>query len=106
APNVIPDRGVTLIELLVVLVLLGIVTSIVGLSIRSAGFSPGVNDVDAGQVAVARARDSAVRLGRPVTIVIERDSQSLAVRALPDGRVVADGSLGIDPLSGVANAKP
>ena len=100
------DRGVTLIELLVVLVLLGIVSGVVGLTMRSAGSFPGRNGIDAGQVVAARVRDSAIRLGRPVTIVIERDSQPLAVRALPDGRVVADGRLGVDPLNGVADAKP
>jgi prepilin-type N-terminal cleavage/methylation domain-containing protein len=100
------DRGITLMELLVVLVLLGIVTSVVGLAMRSAGSLANVNGVDGPQVAAARARDSAVRLGRPVTIVIARDSQPLAVRALPDGRVVADGRLGVDPLSGDPDARP
>jgi len=103
---VILERGVTLIELLVVLVLLGIVTGVVGLTVRSAASFPSEKGIDVGQVVAAHVRDSAVRLGRPVTIVIERDSQPLAVRALPDGRVLDDGRLGIDPLSGVADAKP
>ena len=101
-----PDRGVTLIELLVVLVLLGIVTAVVGLTMRSAASFPDGKGIDVGQRVAARARDSAVRLGRSVTVVIESDSQPLAVRALPDGRVLADERLGIDPLSGVADATP
>lgn len=100
------DRGVTLVELLVVLVLLGIITGVVSLSLRSARSLPNGSSIDAAQGAVARARDSAVRLGRPVTIVIDRDAQPIAVRALPDGRVVADRRIDVEPLTGVADARP
>ena len=100
------DRGVTLVELLVVLMLMAIVAGVVGLAMRSAGSFTDGEGIDTEQVAAARARASAVRLGRPVTIVIARDSQPLPVRALPDGRVVADGRLGVDPLSGDPDARP
>lgn len=96
-------RGVTLIELLVVLALLGIMSGVVGLSFRSARPVPTPNVV---LLATARARDSAVRLGRAVTVVIARDSQSFDATALPDGRVVAAKSLAIDPLTGVRDATP
>lgn len=96
-------RGVTLIELVVALALLGIMSGVVGLSIRTARRVPTPN---VALLAAARARDSALRLGRPVTIVIARDSQSFDVTALPDGRVIAAKKLAIDPLTGASDATP
>lgn len=96
-------RGVTLVELVVVLALLGIMSGVVGLSLRSARPVPTQN---VALLAAARARDLALRLGRSVTIVIARDSQSFDVTALPDGRVVAAKSLTIDPLTGASDATP
>lgn len=99
----IARRGVTLIELLVVLVLLGMMAGVVGLALRSA--HP-MSHVDVVALAAARARDSAVRSGRAVTVEIARDSQLFDATALPDGRVVADRKLAIDPLSGATDAAP
>lgn len=96
-------RGVTLIELLVVLVLLGMMAGVVGLALRSAH---SVTQVDIVAIEAARARDSAVRSGRAVSLMIARDSQFFAATALPDGRVVADKKLAIDPLSGATDAAP
>lgn len=91
------DHGVTLLELVVVLALLGIMAGVVGLSLRSAKPVP---RMDVASLAAARARDSAVRSGRAVTVVITRDSQIFDATAFPDGRVVAAKRLSIDLLSG------
>lgn len=96
-------RGVTLIELVVVLALLGIMSGVVGLSLRSARPLPTPN---VALLAAARARDSAVQLGRAVTVVIARDSQVFDATALPDGRVIAPKDLAIDPLTGAPDATP
>lgn len=97
------QHGVTLIELLVVLALLGSMAGVVGLSLRSAHPVP---MMDVPSLAVARARDSAVRLGRAVTVEIACDSQIFNATALPDGRVVVAKRLGIDQLTGAPNATP
>ena len=96
-------RGVTLIELLVVLAVLAIMAAVVGLTVRPAR---AIRDVDAVHVQAAQARDSAVRSGHAVTITLTSDSQTVALTALPDGRVVADKRLAVDPLSGGSNATP
>ena len=96
-------RGVTLMELVVVLALLGIMSGVVGLSLRSARPVPTPN---VALLAATRARESAVRLGRAVTVVVPHDSQSFDLTALPDGRVIATKSLAIDPLTGAPDATP
>lgn len=94
-------RGVTVVELLVVLILLGLMAGVVGLTLRTA--QP-VRHPDAAHLAATQARDSAIHSGRPVTIVFTSDSQRLDITALPDGQLVADARLAIDPLTGRANA--
>ncbi len=96
-------RGVTLVELLVVLVLLSLVAGVVGLTIHTA--KP-ITMTDPTLAAIAAARDSAIRTGHSVTITLEvRDAQR-EVTASPNGRVVADTALAIDPLNGAPNASP
>lgn len=96
-------RGVTLVELLVVLVLMGLVAGVVGLTIHTA--QP-IMVTDPTFAAIAAARDSAIRIGRSVTITLEvRDAQH-EVTASPDGRVAADTALAIDPLNGAHSASP
>lgn len=95
-------RGVTLIELLVVLVLLALMAGVVGLTLHTA--RP-VAPMDPVKSAIQSARDSAVSLGHAVRIVVSGQSSPLPVTAFPDGRVVADRSLGIDELSGAPSAK-
>lgn len=79
--------GVTLVELLVALVVLGVVSSLAGLALHAAASgSPSTPD-DARTVA-ARARASALRTGRPVTLVRPGPEGPVAMTAFPDGRVV------------------
>jgi len=88
--------GVTLIELLVVLVLLGLMAGLTTVSFRTRDTSHGPDL--AGRVAVARR--AAIESGQAVELVVGDSGAVHMVRALPDGRVLADTALGIDPMSG------
>jgi len=81
-------RGVTLIELLVTLAILGLVAGVTGLSLGAAPV-PAV-PLDARRAHIADARDSALRTGHPVTVIIADDGMISYATALPDGRVLAD----------------
>jgi general secretion pathway protein H len=90
-------RGVTLVELMVVILLLGLLSGVVGLSM---GSRPRVPSLDPATVAVLQARDSALRTGHPVTIAFSHEGSAHHATAYPDGRVISDATIGIDPLSG------
>lgn len=90
-------RGVTLLELMVTLALLAILAGVVGLSVGRAGPA---RTVDARTAQIAAARDSALRSGHAVTITLVDSGRVASVTALPDGRVLADPGLEIDPLTG------
>jgi len=95
-------RGVTLVELLVVILLLGLLSGVVGLTLGSA---PHARALDPATVAVLQARDSALRTGHPVTIPLFVDGRAHRTTAYPDGRVLTDAPVGIvdvDELSGSA----
>lgn len=94
-------RGVTLVELLVVLVLMGIVAGVVGLTIHTARPLTATDPITS---AIATARDSAIRSGRSVTIGLNLSDAQREITARPDGRVIADSTLDIDPLTGERNA--
>ena len=94
-------RAVTLVELLVVLVLMGLVAGVVGLTIHTAKPLPPTDPITS---AIATARDSAIRSGRNVTISLQLGEAQREVTASPDGRVAADSSFDIDPLTGGRNA--
>ncbi len=87
----------TLLELLVALALLGLLAGAAGLTLHTTLHPP-----EAGPAArqVSAARDSALRRGSPVTIAIRGAHGALEATALPDGRVIADPALGVDPLTG------
>jgi len=97
------QHGVTLVELLVVLALLGILSGVVGLTLRSAQPPATADPVRA---AVALARDSSIRSGHAVSIVLATDSQPYDVTALPDGRIIGDKRLATDTLTGQDDATP
>lgn len=90
-------RGNTLVELLVVLAILGVVAGVTGLAFRPVSDT---SRVDAVAAQVATARREAIRTGRSVTVMVSRGDDVFAATAHPDGRVVADTVLAIDPLSG------
>lgn len=96
-------RAVTLVELLVVLVIMGLVAGVVGLTIQTA--RP-VEATDQTTAAIESARDSAIRYGRSVTTLVSVKGAQREITANPDGRVIADGALGVDPLTGMRNATP
>jgi prepilin-type N-terminal cleavage/methylation domain-containing protein len=90
-------RGMTLIEVIVVLAVLGIVAGLVAPSLHLA------LPADAGhetQSAVAALRRRALESGRAADTLVEHGGRIRVLHALPDGRVLADTSFGIDPLSG------
>ena len=89
--------GVTLAELMVVIVILGVMAAVTAVAFARR---PPVAEVDARTVAIAAARAEAVRSGKPLTIRLgSADSLSLAT-AYPDGRVVTNAAVAIDPLTG------
>jgi prepilin-type N-terminal cleavage/methylation domain-containing protein len=90
-------NGVTLVELMVVLVLLSVLASVVVLGIRS---TPPRRASDESTRVVIAARDSALRTGRSVSVVVPLNGSERAATAFPDGRVEADSVLGFDALSG------
>ena len=90
--------GVTLLELMVVLVLLSVLASVVVLAIRS---TPRAQPLDRANRRVLAARDSALRLGHPVTVIVDVAGSQRAATALPDGRVLADSVLHFDELTGL-----
>lgn len=94
-------RAVTLVELLVVLVVLGISAGIVGLTLHTA--RP-VAAVDPVRSAIHAARDSAIRIGRSVTVVVSSRVGLGPITAYPDGRVSADPALHLSELSGGPDA--
>lgn len=95
-------RGATMIELLVVLVILAMTAGVVVVSLRSLAEGP--EETTATRVAAARRKALAER--RAVTVAVETPAGTTEVTALPDGRVLADSTLGIDPLTGRPRAHP
>lgn len=91
--------GVTLLELILVLAILGLMAGIVGLA------APRIVTITKADSAVARAmelRALAIRSGNVLTGDVATHSGIVTVSAYPDGRVLADSALRIDPLSGRA----
>ena len=89
--------GVTLLELMVVLVLLSIMGGVVVLSLHAA---PAKRAAATDNARVLAARDSALRFGVSVSIVLSDSGGERAATAFADGRVIADSALRFDPLSG------
>ncbi len=90
-----------MVELLVVLVLLGITAGVVGLTLHTA--RP-VETIDATQAAIQAARDSAIRVGRRVTVAVAANGSTRPITAYPDGRVVADRTVHVNELTGGPDA--
>lgn len=94
--------GVTLLELLVAVVIVGLLAGVVGLAVRRL---PEPSEAERLAALVVDARRTALRAGRPETIVLRLDGAAHAVTALPNGEVVADAAvrerLGIERLAGV-----
>lgn len=95
-------RGATLLELLVALAVVGAMAGVAGLAFRA------VDDAEPPtareEVAIARRRAVAER--RPVVLTVRQGERVVSVTAMPDGSVVADTALGIDPASGRPRVAP
>lgn len=89
--------GNTLVEFLVVLAILGVVAGVTGLSFRRVPEPALANEAD---TRIADARREAIRSGKSITVIVSERGEPMAATAHPDGRVVADTALAIDPLGG------
>jgi prepilin-type N-terminal cleavage/methylation domain-containing protein len=88
--------GATLLELVVALAILSLAATLAIPALRAAGEKRTPTEREA----VAAARRDAVEHGRAVTVQL-RDSPGVRLlTAFPDGRVAADTSMGVDPLTG------
>ena len=101
--NALPRSGLTLVELMVVLVLLAILASVVGLSISTA--HP-ISGLTAAEAQLAALRDSATRTRHAVSAQIATPSGLRDATAYPDGRLVADPELDVNPLNGSSRSVP
>lgn len=89
--------GVTLAELMVVIVILGVMAGVTAVAFARREPVAAANPTLA---SIAAARAEAIRSGKPETIGLgSGDSRSIAT-AYPDGRVVTNASVAIDPLTG------
>jgi prepilin-type N-terminal cleavage/methylation domain-containing protein len=81
-------RGTTLVELVIVLAILGLVTGMTGLAIRS--LQP--DQESATLQAISRARSQALEQGRPVRLVVDTIGVAIpqVLLFLPDGRVLGN----------------
>lgn len=95
--------GVTLLELILVLAILGLMAGVVGLAAPKAVI---LAKADGAVASAMELRALAIRSGHAVTGDVSMRSGIVAVTAYPDGRVLADGALGIDPLSGRVTHAP
>jgi prepilin-type N-terminal cleavage/methylation domain-containing protein len=86
--------GVTLLELMVVLAILGCIGGVMLLASWR-----GDERID-GRRPVHALRAAAILGGSTVTTSMEHRGRHLLVTAFPDGIVVADAALAIEPLSG------
>lgn len=89
-------RGVTLIELLVSLAVLGLLSSVAGLSLLK------IRKPDTADPAVIaeQLRRDAVHSSVPKSAVAIVDSVAVELTAFPDGSIAADSTLRVDRLTG------
>jgi prepilin-type N-terminal cleavage/methylation domain-containing protein len=92
----INSRGVTLVELLITLTMLGIVASVATLALRVIE-RPAADDPRA---LLDDSTSTAIREGRPITILDTVAARPLSATVWPDGSVAADTVFQADPLGG------
>jgi prepilin-type N-terminal cleavage/methylation domain-containing protein len=92
------SAGVTLIELLVALTLLGLLAGIAGLTFHTLPATPVLG---ANAARVVAARDSALRTGYAVSVTLLVAGRAYDATAFPDGRVLTEAPIGVDPLTGM-----
>ena len=89
--------GVTLAELMVVIVMLGVMAGVTAVAFARREPSAAANPTLA---AIAAARAESIGSGKAVLIRLESDGSLSLATAYPDGRVVTDAPVAIDPLTG------
>ncbi|MDB4878323.1 MAG: hypothetical protein JWM41_4769 [Gemmatimonadetes bacterium] len=90
-----PRRAVTLVELLVTLVVLGVIASVTTLGVRRIE-RPVLDDP---ATTVAESLRAAIAEGRSITLVLSVHGAPVLATVIPDGSVIADSALHIDPLT-------
>ncbi len=97
------NGGVTLLELVISLAIVGLLAGMAGLGwMTTASAKPADSERTPAVEHLRRARLTALREGRPVTITIPHAHSVLTVTVLADGRVIGADSLGMDAVSGRA----
>ena len=89
--------GSTLVELIVALALIGVMSAVTVLALRS---TPVASTEDTAIQRLMDARRIAVREGRRMTIELMVGNARHSATAHPDGRIVTSASLGVNSLSG------
>lgn len=89
--------GVTLAELLVVIVILAVMAGVTVVAFARREPVAVANPILA---SIAAARVKSVNSGRPETIRLGPPDSFALATVYPDGRVVTNAPVGIDPLSG------
>ena len=93
--------GFTLVELVVVVAILAVVAAVGGIAF--AALARDGREAPSMPRRVREARREAVRRGVAVSVVDSAAGRApVRATAFPDGRVVADSAVGVDPLTGVA----
>jgi prepilin-type N-terminal cleavage/methylation domain-containing protein len=99
----IARRGVTLVELIVALTLVALMAGVATVTMRAAA-KAGSADSAAARVdaAIAALRDSALRVGVPVsdTLRVAAGVAAAELTAFPDGSVVGDSTLPVERTTG------
>lgn len=89
--------GATLVELAVAIAILGIAAGVAGLALRAM---PEPDAAARRAAAVEAVRRRALDERRVVAEAIADSAGSIRLVAFPDGRVLADSGVDVDPLSG------
>lgn len=89
--------GTTLVELVVTIAILGALAAVATLAIARIGAPP-----DDLRSALERARTQAAERGTAVRLTRVEQGRFLDLIAFPDGRIVADTSYHVEPLTGRA----
>ena len=94
-------RGVTLAELMVVIVILGVMAGVT--AVAFARREP-VTPMNPTLAVIAEARAKAIGTGQPATILLGAGDSLRLATGYPDGRVVTDAAVALDPLAGRGDA--
>jgi type II secretory pathway pseudopilin PulG len=89
--------GLSLFELVVTIAVLGVVTTVVGLSWRS---QPPARDTDSAAAVIAAGRRQSLHTGRSVTLHVEVNDTVHVITVAPDGRIHGGEPLGFESLAG------